>query len=182
VATDAVLASSITGIPGFPVTGLTLKNIRINARGGGKPELALRSVPERESEYPDAGRFGDLPAYGLYCRHVDGLVLDGINLGFAEPESRPALILDDVSNADLRMLLAEPPEGDQPVIRFHNVRDCFVQGCRALAGTKTWAAVTGAQTARLHEAGNDLAQAAKQLDLGGDVPAGALKTAAPLAH
>src|SRR5207249_7062190 len=123
----------------------------------------------------DAGRFGDLPAYGLYCRHVEGLVLDGINLSFGEAENRPALILDDVSNADLRMILARPPAGGEPVIRFQNVRDCFVQGCRALSGTRTWASVTGAQTARLHEAGNDFGLAAKHLELGADAPPDALK-------
>ena len=156
------------------MTGLSLRNIRITAHGGGKPDLATRPVPERENEYPDAGRFGDLPAYGLYCRHVEGLVLDGINLSFSEPENRPALILDDVSNADLRMLLAKPPVGGESVIRLQNVRDCFVQGCRALSGTKIWAAIKGSETARVREAGNDLSQAIKQLDVGSDVPPGAL--------
>ncbi|PYJ52687.1 MAG: glycoside hydrolase, partial [Verrucomicrobia bacterium] len=175
VATGAELASSISGIAGFPVTGLTLKNLRVTARGGGKPELALRPVPEREKEYPDAGRFGDLPAYGLYCRHLDGLVLDGINLDFEEPDSRPAIVLDDVANADLRALAAKPPEGDGPVVRLQNVRDSFVQGCRALAGTRTWAALAGAQTAHVHEAGNDFSQATKPFELAGDVPLGAFK-------
>ena len=182
VATDAGFASSITGVPGFPVTALTLRNIRITTHGGGKSELATRPVPEREKEYPDAGRFGDLPAYGLYCRHVEGLVLDGINLSFGETENRPALILDDVSNADLRMLLAKPPAGDQPVVRFQNVRDCFVQGCRALSGTRTWAAVAGTGTTRLHEAGNDFSQATRQFDLEADVPSGALQTEPPPAR
>jgi hypothetical protein len=178
IATDATFASSIMGIPGFPITGVTLKNLRMTAHGGGKSEWAVRPVPERESEYPDAGRFGDLPAYGLYCRHVDGLVLDGINLAFGDPDARPALVLDDVKNADLRMLLAKPPEGDQPAVRFHNVRDSFVQGCRALPGTKTWAALSGAQTARLHETGNDFAQAATALHRGDDVPSAALSSPA----
>jgi len=184
VATDAVLASSITGIPGFPVTGLMLRNIRITTRGGGKPELAMRPVPERENEYPDAGRFGELPAYGLFCRHVENLVLDGINLGFEEPDNRPAAIFDDVSNLDLRMLLAKPPVGGQPVMRFQNVRDCFVQGCRALSGTKTWAAVAGTETARLnlHQAGNDFSQAKQQLDLASDVPSTAVQPEPPPAH
>ena len=127
-----------------------------------------------EQEYPDAGRYGDLPAYGLYCRHVEGLVLDGINLAFEELESRPALILEDVNNADVRMVLAKAPGGGQPVARLHNVRDSFVQGCRALTGTKTWAALTGDQTADLHESGNDFAQAAKSFDIAAEVPSGAL--------
>jgi len=129
-----------------------------------------------EREYPEANQFGDLPVYGFYCRHVEGLVLDGIELGYDEKEGRPALFLEDVSNADLRMVLAEPPAGDQPVARFQNVRDCFVQGSRALAGTKTWGAVAGDQTARLHEAGNDFTQATNPFYVNADVPRGAVTT------
>jgi hypothetical protein len=133
-------------------------------------------VLEREGEYPDAGQSGDLPAYGLYCRHADHLVLDGVCLAYEESEGRPALVLDDVANADLRMLLAKPPGGDEPVARFHNVRDSFVQGCRALAGTKTWAVVAGAHTAHLREAGNDFSQAMKSFEMDPDVPTGAATT------
>jgi hypothetical protein len=176
VATGADTASSITGIPGFPVRALTLKNFRATTRGGGQADLALRSVSEMESQYPEATQFGDLPVYGLYCRHVEGLVLDGIELGYDQKEGRPALLLDDVRNADLRLLLAEPPASDQPAARFQNVRDCFVQGCHALAGTKTWGAIAGAQTARLHEAGNDFTQAANPFSMSADVPKGALTT------
>lgn len=174
VATDAMLPSSVTGVPGFPVKGVTLRNIRVTARGGGKAAWATRAVPEQQSEYPDAGRLGDLPAYGLYCRHVDGLVLDGINLGFDEPEHRPALVLDDVSNVDMRMVLAKAPEPGQPVAHFHNTRDGFVQGCRALKGTSIWAAVSGEQTVRLRTAGNDLAEAEKPFEIGSEVPSGAV--------
>jgi hypothetical protein len=179
VATGADLASSISGIPGFPVTGVTLKNLRATTRGGGSAELAMRAVEEKETEYPDAKRFGDLPGYGLYCRHVDGLVLDDVALGFDAAEGRPAVVLDDVRNADLRTILAKPPISDQPVARFRNVRDSFVQGCRALPETKTWAEVTGAQTAGLVTKGNDFTHAAKPFAITGDVPSGAITLEQP---
>jgi hypothetical protein len=179
VATGATWASSITGVPGFPVSGLTLRNLRVTTRGRGKAEWAAQPVPEREGEYPDAGRFGDLPAYGLYCRHVDNLALEGIHLAYEEPEGRPAVVLDDVANADLRTLAAKPPGSDQPVVRFHNVRESFVQGCRALAGTKTWAVVDGAHTSQFREAGNDFGEAMKSFELDSDVPAGAVMTDSP---
>jgi hypothetical protein len=54
-----------------------------------------------------------------------------------------------------------------------NVRESFVQGCRALAGTKTWAVVAGAHTAHLREAGNDFTQALQSFELAAHVPAGA---------
>jgi len=179
VATDSSLAGSIMGIPGFPITGIALRNIRLMTKGGGKLEMVSRPVPEREGEYPDAGRFGDLPAYGLFCRHVEGLMLDGISLGYDETDPRPALVLDDVRNADLRMIAAKPPESEQAVIQLHNVRDCFVQGCRAFGGTRTWAAISGSQTKNICESANDLSQAQTAFERGAGVPATALSSQRP---
>jgi len=170
VATGAILSSSVLGLPGFPVKGVTLKNIRVTTAGGGKSELALQRVPEREAEYPDAGRFGDLPAYGLYCRHVEDLTLDGLSFEYeGAAEGRPGLMLDDVRNVDVRMVRAEAPAGEQPVIRLNNVRDCLIQGCRAQAGTKIWAAVSGPHST-VREMGNDFSQAHKGIELGAAFP------------
>ena len=77
VATGTTGSSSITGVPGLPVEGISLKNVRVTAKGGGQADLVSLDMPEMEGKYPDATMFGDLPAYGLYCRHVVGLTLDG---------------------------------------------------------------------------------------------------------
>jgi hypothetical protein len=175
VATGAELTSSITGIPGYSVSGVTLKNIRITAAGGGKPDLANQAVPEMEKEYPDADMFKELPAYGLYCRHVDSLLLDGLQLGFEKADSRPAMILDDVTNVDLRNVLAKPPAGSMPTIEFKNVRETLVQGCRALEGTGTWARVSGARSAHVRLSGNDLSRTAKPVESAPDLNTGALQ-------
>ena len=57
--------------------------------------------------------------------------------------------------------------------RFRDLRESFVQGCRALAGTKTWAVLAGAKTARVREAGKDFTQALKSFASEADVPLGA---------
>jgi hypothetical protein len=175
VATGAELTSSITGIPGHNVSGITVRNIRITALGGGQPELATKPVAELEREYPDADMFKALPAYGLYCRHVNGLVLEGLQLGFAQPEGRPALILEEVSNADLRNVLAQPPAGAAAAVEFRDVRESLVQGCRALEGTGTWARVSGARTAHVRLAGNDLSRAKQAFERAPDVKREALQ-------
>ena len=178
IATGADLASSITGIPGFPVSGVTLRNFRVTTRGGGKAALASQNVAEREKDYPDAKDFGDLPAYGLYCRHVQDLALDQIHLAYEHSEGRPAIILDEVADSDLRAIAAKPPTGTEPVIRFRGVRDCFVQGCRALTGTGTWAVVSGDKTVHLRESGNDLTAAARDFELAPEVTAGSVNRGA----
>lgn len=103
VATGGSLASSITGLPGHPVRGVTLSDIDITMAGGGK--AAPIAVPEAEGDYPHAPMFGPLPAHGLYVRHVDGLSLRNVRFRTAAPDTRPAVVFDDVSDV----------EGDGPI-------------------------------------------------------------------
>jgi hypothetical protein len=102
--------SSITGIPGQSVENVTLQNIEIRYPGRGNQGLAnmpisrLDQVPEREATYPEFSMFGELPAWGLYVRHMDGLKLKNIVLSIGAPDYRPALVFDDVRNLDIQSL------------------------------------------------------------------------------
>jgi len=174
VATGAERASSITGIPGYPVRRITLQNIRITAKGGGSAALARKEVPEKENEYPDADMFDDLPAYGLFCRHAETLVLDNVHFHLAQPDARPAVIFDRVEDLDLRAFTAAPPSGDEPALALRDVRRCLMQGLRAQPGTGTLCKFTGAQTARIMATGCDLTDAANPFQLGQEVDKGAL--------
>ncbi len=173
VATGASWASSIMGLPGHPIRQISLNNIRITARGGGPAEWASRVVAEQERDYPDADRFGNLPASGLYCRHVENLLLDDIHLQLAKEDFRPALILDDVNEADLRNILAAPPAGAEPALWLRSVRNSLIQGTRARPETKVFLKVTGEPTARLRAVGNDFSAAEKPVVLGLEVRSGA---------
>ncbi|MEA3002578.1 MAG: hypothetical protein QOH81_1366 [Sphingomonadales bacterium] len=95
LATGGTLASSITGLPGHPVEGVTLSNVRIRMAGGGS--AAPIAVPEAAGDYPHAPMFGPLPALGLYVRHVDGLSLRNLRITAERPDARPAIRLDDVA-------------------------------------------------------------------------------------
>jgi polygalacturonase len=181
VATGARRASSVTGIPGFPVHRITLHNIRISAIGGGSAGLARKEVPELENKYPDADMFDDLPAYGLFCRHAEFLALDNVHFHLEKPEARPAIILDRVEGLDLRALSAAPPSGDEPVIWLRNVRRCFAQGLRAQPGTKTLCRLAGPQTAKIMALGNDFSEAQTAFQLDPDVEKAALQQQANFA-
>ena len=98
IASGGVLASSITGLEGHPVRSVTLRNIDIIMVGGGE-NLPI-AVPEAEGDYPHAPMFGPLPAYGLYARHVDGLVLRNVHFRTATHDERPAIFVDDVRHLD----------------------------------------------------------------------------------
>ena len=140
-----------------------------------------------------------LPGYGLYCRHVDGLVLSNVQLLYdekfwreapkkdkhdkteraADPQ-RPshALVCDDVANLTVDGLIAQTsPEGD-PVIRFRNVRDALIKGCVAPKNTKVFLQAVGAQTSGVNLIGNVLTGAEKSLAVGNGTDAKAIKAEA----
>ena len=174
-AVGALIASSVTGIPGHPVSEISLKNVRLTARGGGGADLAERSVPEMEKTYPDAHMFRDLPAYGLYCRHANGLTLDRVALDADQPDARPAVVLDDVSRARLRMLQAMPPAEGGPLVWLRSVRECALDGLRPRAGTRALLRLSGADTTRIRVVGGDLRQVEKTALVDPEVPPTALR-------
>lgn len=93
--------------------------------------------------------FGRLPAYGLYCRHVDGLLVNGLHCSYREKDARPMLVLDDVSNAVLDSLSAAATTGDFPVLWVMNSKAISVQRALIPSGTKTFLAVEDqAETAK----------------------------------
>jgi len=175
VAVGAMTASSITGVPGHPVSEILLRNVRVTARGGARAEVAAQIVPELEKSYPDAYMFKDLPAYGLYCRHVRGLTLDDIELNTDQPDARPAVVLDDVRRARMSTLQAMPPAEGQPLVWLRSVQDYQLRGLRARPGTKAVLRLSGVGTARIGLVGNDFSQADKVAMIDASVPATALR-------
>ena len=62
--------------------------------------LRRDGVPEPIEKYPEATMFGELPAFGFFVRHVDGLVLRNIRIYQTKPDARPPFVFDDVKNLD----------------------------------------------------------------------------------
>jgi len=114
--------ASITGIPGFPVENLTLENIEISYPGRANKGLAhmplsrLDQVPEKVADYPEFSMFGELPAWGFYVRHVEGLSFKNIKLSIAAPDYRPALIFDDVKKLEIQQLNIEGDTKEKQII------------------------------------------------------------------
>jgi hypothetical protein len=175
VATGAAWISSTMGVPGYPVTEVSLKGIRITSTGGGAADALAREVPEYEKDYPDASIFSDLPAYGLYCRHVKHLRLEEVDLKIAQPDARPALVMDDVHEADVNALAAMPPSGTAPLVWIRSTRECRFRNLRPGVGTRVLVRLTGPETARILLAGNDLSRVAQVATIDGGVDPTALK-------
>ena len=91
---DSLAGIIITGMEGMPIKNVSLSNICIQYRGGGKKV----TTPYREqgTNYPEPRWAGPTPAYGLFARHVDGLKLHNVEFELLSPDERPDFILEDV--------------------------------------------------------------------------------------
>ena len=93
--------SSITGYPSHAVQNVILDSIRIVAPGNASKGMAyvrVDEVPENEKNYPEFTMFGELPAWGFFFRHVDGLTLRNVDLIYAKKDFRSPIVKDDVKN------------------------------------------------------------------------------------
>jgi len=210
VALNASWTSSITGIPGYCPDGITLSDIRLVYASAALPGVSKDApVPEQEKQYPTANMFGPLPAYGLYVRHVNNLVLSNIQLQCADHFARvpltskkrndhpywqapdtassslassdpgTALVADDVVGLDIDALQACASRNGDPVLRFIDVRDAFVRGSRAPANTGVYLDVRGPRTADIELAGNLMRNAKTPVHRAAEVARKAVRISQP---
>ncbi len=87
----------ITGIPNYDVGHVLLENISITLSGGAPVSATNIHVPEDITGFPDFFLFGlYLPAYGMYARHADDLVLNNVQFQLENPDGRPAILCQNV--------------------------------------------------------------------------------------
>ena len=172
VARRASLASSITGIESGRVQNVTIDGFNVTTNGG----VAARdlSVPEVTSKYPEADMFGELPALAFYGRHVDGLTLRNFKVQSAEPDGRPAVILDDVARFELSGFESMNVPPHQPMVLFQNVAGALLYGNRAPLAAEIFLKVLGSRSASIALRGNDLRLAQQAVLQSSEVPRGAV--------
>jgi hypothetical protein len=185
------VASSITGLPGFPVEDVLIENVRTVSAGGGTTAQAQREVPEVPDAYPEYDMFFArggvasaeknalfLPAHGLYIRHAAGITLKNLDLRTTQPDDRPALVAHDVAGLKVFDLNAQSPEGVSAVAWLRDVSGAFFQSCLAPKGAQTFLYVSGAKSAGITLVGNDLSRAEKAVEKGESVPEDAVRVLA----
>jgi len=135
---------SVTGMPGHPLSGITLSNLRFTFPGGGTKENYARPVPELEADYPEAIMFDSLPAWGLYVRHAEGLRLENLDFVLEKADARPALVLEDVKGLDLDGFSERRPDRPVlPTVEFRGVREALLRGCRPADGAPAFLRLVG---------------------------------------
>ena len=139
---DPRYGSILSGIPGHDIEDVKLSDIRIFYRGGvtldqvarqpadlvntfffratgGVPPRQPYETPEREKEYPEPSMFGMMPAYGFFLRHVNGVELNNVEVGFLQEDGRPAFVLDTVRAVDFQHVKARKAAGVPAFVLLH---------------------------------------------------------------
>lgn len=105
-----ICASGIQGIPGIRVENVRLENIEIVYPGNANERYAYRghtpedldAIPELEKSYPEFSNWKELPAWGFYIRHADGLEMENVTIKVLAKDYRPAIVTDDVNGLSMK--------------------------------------------------------------------------------
>jgi polygalacturonase len=114
-----LLPSVFAGLAGHPIEDVKLSDVHLHHVGGAPGAMAGLRPEENALGYPAATMFGDLPASGLFARHLRNLELSNVEVATAAPDPRPAFHLEDVDGADFFRVRA--PAG--PAFALRDVRD-----------------------------------------------------------
>ena len=128
---DARTGGVISGIPGHPIEEVKLSGISIRYRGGGTKEEAATQPAEMERGYPEPAMFGQIPAYGFFIRHVNGIEMSDIELSWMKDDVRAPIALEDVTRATCEHLRAKRA-ADAPVFLLQSVAKLQVIHCDPL--------------------------------------------------
>lgn len=156
VATDIKsVGCSIVGLPGHPVEGVSLSDIRITFAGGVKKEDVTSSPDELRAHYPESTMWGNLPAYGFFIWHAKDISFDNIQLRFAKDDSRPAIYCDDVNGLRVNGLSADISDNADGFISIANTDNVVVRDSEPLGRTENFLYLNG-KVSGIDLIGNDL--------------------------
>jgi hypothetical protein len=152
-ATGAKFPSVITGLPGSPVQDIHITAFSAALGTAREGRSLLAQVPEAPKAYPEPVMFGELPAFGLYLRHVENVHLAGLAFTASKGEVRPDLMIDDATTVRLR---DHERRGEAASVHLllNDIQDGFVE-CIAVTEPPPGAfRVTGSKTRELYLQGH----------------------------
>jgi len=129
------ICSMIVGIPDHRIEDVKISDILIQHAGGGTKQQAAIHIEEKEKTYPEPTMFGATPAHGILVRHASGIEISDYRVITESPDSRPSVLLDDVSQVAVYNLKS-PKAADGPLIVLHNVREFTVERSNGLADAR----------------------------------------------
>ncbi len=124
-----VCPCAIVGLKDQNVKNVTIEDVEIHFPGGGDPVFAkvgtneLDKVPEMPLAYPEFSQFKELPAWGFYIRHAEGISFKNVKLFAEQKDYRPAIVLDDVRNSAFTGVKAVSPKLKSTIYQAKNCKN-----------------------------------------------------------
>jgi polygalacturonase len=158
----------------YYLENISFTDVHVKYAGGGTAAQAAKVVPKVAAEYFGVWdpAPGGPPAYGMYARNVKGLTLQNVRFEYDEPDTRPAIIFDNVEDASINNLTAKGSEGAE-LLRFMGSKDILLTGTRLLTPSSVFLLVEGSSSRDITVNGGDIQKAKQSLV----ADKGALKTA-----
>ncbi len=123
-----VFPSSVSGLPGHAVENVKLENIEIvyHTKADKKinyfPLDSFQLITEAEKDYPEFSMFGELPVWGFYVRHVNGLQMKNVSVKMKGTDFRTAYLFNDVKDLYLQKVNSEGSTA-KPQLFKHDVTE-----------------------------------------------------------
>ena len=127
-------AIEVMGTPEVPIEGVRMDNIRLIGSGGGTAADAALKPKELGMIYPEPGRLGTMPAYGIFARHVKGLELSNVDLSYKGDDARPAVVMSDADGVRVDNVKAQVGEGVTGAIVGADVKGLVVRDSPVFEG------------------------------------------------
>jgi len=153
----------IGGIAERPITDIALRNVKI---------AIAEANTARTFEVPGVWG-GDKVPWGIYCRHIQGLVLDQVEVEMTSDAVNWLGILkcEAVTDGDIHGLRCRHPlcAAESAAVTLAQSKNIFVHHCHPLSKVPYFLRLEGRDTASITLSSNDLTQAEKAFELAGDV-------------
>lgn len=125
--------STITGLPGHPVTGVTISNVKLTVPGGNPASDASINPPEKPTTYAPRD-YGTRPSYGWWLRHVGNISFQNDQVAFSSNDGRPAFQTTDGSAVSLDNVVVQRGTGSPYDVGYFSSSGSKVTGGATTTG------------------------------------------------
>lgn len=158
----------IGGISGSPIRDISISNVK----------LIIQGINESsEFEVPCVWG-GDKIPWGIYCRHINGLVLNNVDVEFEQNAVNWSGVLkcEEVEDIDINAFRCKYnlEKSEIASIALANCKNSFIHGCNPLSEVKVFLKLEGRGTESIMLSSNNFTYAKTAVDISLDVDAAAL--------
>ena len=126
--------STITGMPGHPVSDVTVENVDLTVPGGDPASDATIVPPTEYGSYVPKD-LGTRPSYGWWLRNVSGISFTSDTVGFDANDGRPAFVSDTGSKVSLDDVTVQRGSGSPYDVGFISSTGSSVTGSKTTTGS-----------------------------------------------